>query len=127
MIADPRIGRLISLVSAARRPPPGAGRIVLALGLGVLCHTLFAAGVLAMMAAMYFGLSRSLGTAPGLWAVGANAALIVQFPLVHSLLLTRRGGRLTRLISGPHGITLAIITSAQLLALFAFRTSSGLV
>jgi hypothetical protein len=95
--------------------------------MSLLCHTLFAAAVLAMMTAVFFGLSRSLGTVPGLWAVVANAALIVRFPLVHSLLLTRRGGRLTRLISGPHGMTLAIITSAQLLALFAFRTSSGLV
>ena len=46
-----------------------------------------------MMAAMFFGLSRSLGTTYGLWAVAANAALIEQFPLVHSLLLTRRGGQ----------------------------------
>ena len=133
MIADPRIGRLISLVSAAARPPPGAGRIALALGMGLLCHTLFAAAVLAMMVAMFFGLSRSFGTTSGLWAVAANAALIVQFPLVHSLLLTRRGGQwLTRLIPGPHGATLAttsyaIVASAQLLALFAFWTPSGIV
>lgn len=133
MIADPRIGRLLVLIRAASRPPPGAGRIVLALGMGVLCHTLFAAAVLAMMAAMYFGLSRSLGTAAGLWAVAANAALLVQFPLAHSLLLTRRGGSwLTRLIPGPHGATLAttsyaIIASAQLLALFALWSPSGIV
>ena len=132
-MADPRIGRLISLVSAASRPPPGAGRIALALGMGLLCHTLFAAAVLAMMVAMFSGLSGSLGTASGLWAVGANAALILQFPLVHSLLLTRRGGQwLTRLIPGPHGATLAttsyaIIASVQLLALFALWTPSGSV
>ena len=93
MTTDPRVGRLLTLISAASRPPPGIGRIVLALGMGVLCHTLFAAAVLAMVVAMFFGLSRSLGTASGLWAVGANAALIVQFPLVHSLLLTRHGGQ----------------------------------
>jgi protein-S-isoprenylcysteine O-methyltransferase Ste14 len=63
----------------------------------------------------------------------ANAALILQFPLAHSLLLTVPGGRvLARLIPGPHGKTLAsttyaIIASARLLALFALWTPSGIV
>ena len=64
ILADPRIARLITLIRAALRPPAGAGRIVLALGLGVLCHALFAAGVLAMIVAMFFGLSESLGAVP---------------------------------------------------------------
>lgn len=133
MFADPRIARLITLIRAALHPPAGAGRIALALGLGVLCHTLFAAGVLAMIVAMFFGLSESLGTLPWPLAALANAALIVQFPLAHSLLLTGPGGRvLARLIPGPHGQTLAtttyaIIASAQLLALFALWTPSGIV
>ena len=133
MFADPRIARLITLIGAAQHPPAGAGRIALALGLGMLCHALFAAGVLAMIVAMFFGLSESLGTVPWPWAMLANAALIVQFPLAHSLLLTGPGGRvLARLIPGPHGQTLAtttyaIIASAQLLALFALWTPSGIV
>lgn len=133
MTGDPRIARLIALVSAASRPPPGRGRIALAIGLGFLCHAIFAAAVLAMIMAMFFGLSESLGTVPWPWAALANAALIVQFPLVHSLLLTPRGGRwLARALPGPHGGTLAttsytIIASAQLLALFAFWTPSGIV
>lgn len=133
MTADPRIARLLTLISAACRPPPGAGRIALALVLGLLCHTLFAAAVLAMIAAMFFGLSESLGTVPWPWAALANLALVAQFPIVHSLLLTRRGGRLlARAIPGPHGATLAtttyaIVASAQLLALFAFWTPSGIV
>jgi len=133
MWTDPRIARLITLIRAALRPPAGAGRIALALTFGVLCHALFAAGVLAMVVAMFFGLSESLGTVPWPWAVLANAALIAQFPLAHSLLLTGRGGRLlARLIPGPHGATLAtttyaIIASAQLLALFALWTPSGIV
>lgn len=130
---DPRIARLITLIRAARRPPAGAGRVALALGLGAMCHTLFAAGVLAMILAMFHGLSESFGTVPWPWAVLANAALIVQFPLAHSVLLTGTGGRLlARLIPGPHGKTLttttyAIIASAQLLALFALWTPSGIV
>ena len=132
-MSDPRIARLITLIRAALRPPAGAGRILLALGLGVLCHMLFAAGVLAMIVAMFFGLSESLGRVPWPWAALSNAALIVQFPLAHSLLLTGRGGRLlARLIPGPHGAmlattTYAIIASAQLLALFALWTPSGIV
>jgi protein-S-isoprenylcysteine O-methyltransferase Ste14 len=133
MLTDPRIARLITLIGAALRPAPGAGRIALALALGALCHTVFAAGVLAMIAAMFFGLSESLGAVPWPWAVLANAALLVQFPLAHSILLTGSGGRfLARLIPGPYGATLvtttyAIIASAQLLALFALWTPSGIV
>jgi protein-S-isoprenylcysteine O-methyltransferase Ste14 len=133
MTGDPRIARLLALVSAASRPPPGTGRIALALGFGLLCHTVFAAAVLAMIVAMFFGLSESLGTVPWPWAALANAALILQFPLVHSLLLTPRGGGwLARAVPGPHGGTLAtttyaIVASAQLLALFALWTPSGIV
>ena len=133
MLTDPRIARLITLISAALHPPAGAGRIALALIFGSLCHMLFAAGVLAMIVAMFFGLSESLGNVPWPMAALANAALIGQFPLAHSLLLTGSGGRLlARLIPGPHGQTLAtttyaIIASVQLLALFALWTPSGIV
>jgi protein-S-isoprenylcysteine O-methyltransferase Ste14 len=133
MLTDPRIARLITLIRAALRPPTGAGRIAVALMFGATCHTVFAAGVLAMIVAMFFGLSESLGTVPWPWAALANAALVLQFPLAHSLLLTGRGGRLlARLIPGPHGATLAtttyaIIAAAQLLALFALWTPSGIV
>ena len=132
-LTDPRVARLIILIRAALRPPAGVARIALALGLGALCHALFAAGVLAMIVAMFFGLSESLGTVPWPMAALANAALIVQFPLAHSLLLTGPGGRfLAGLIPGPHGRTLAtttyaILASAQLLALFALWTPSGIV
>jgi methanethiol S-methyltransferase len=132
-VSDPRLARLITLIRAALLPPAGTGRIALAVGIGVLCHALFAAGVLAMIAAMFFGLSKSLGTVAWPWALMANGALIVQFPLAHSLFLTAGGGRLlARLIPGPHGGTLAtttyaIIASAQLLALFALWTPSGIV
>jgi protein-S-isoprenylcysteine O-methyltransferase Ste14 len=133
MTRDPRIARLIALIRAALHPPPGRGRIALALGFGLVCHTLFAAAVLAMIVAMFFGLSESLGRVPWPWAVLANAALLVQFPLAHSLLLSARGRRwLNRIVPGPHGATLAtttyaMIASAQLLALFALWTPSGIV
>jgi len=78
-----------------------------------------------MIVAMFLGLSESLGAVTWPLAILVNAALIVQFPLAHSLLLTGLGGRmLARLIPGSHGQTLAtttnaIIASAHLLALFA--------
>ena len=130
---DPRIAGLTGLIGAAMRPPPGAGRIALALVIGLLCHAAFALTVLAMIAAMFFGLSESLGRVPWPWALLANAALIAQFPLAHSALLTGPGGRLlARLAPGPHGATLAtttyaLIASLQLLSLFALWTPSGIV
>ncbi|MCC1481591.1 isoprenylcysteine carboxylmethyltransferase family protein [Roseibaca sp. Y0-43] len=133
MLTDPRIQGLLRLILAALRPPPGAGRIALALAMGALTHLAFAAGVLAMITAMFFGMSESWGRVPQPWAWGVNALLIVQFPLAHSLFLTRPGGRLlARLVPGPHGATLAtttyaLIASLQLLALFALWTPSGII
>ena len=133
MLNDPRIARLITLISAALAPPPGARRIALALTLGVVCHAMFAVGVLAMIVAMFYGLSMGFGKVPWPWAALANLALILQFPLAHSVLLTARGNRwLAQLFPGPYGATLAtttyaIIASAQLLALFALWTPSGII
>lgn len=133
MRRDPRIAGLITLVSSAMAPPKGAGRLALALAMGVICHIAFALGVLAMMVAMFFGMSESLGQVPWPWAFVANTLLLVQFPLAHSWLLTHPGGRwLERLVPGPHARTLAtttyaIIASLQLLALFALWTPSGII
>ncbi len=130
---DPRVAGLTRLAIAALQPPPGAGRIVLAVAFGIVCHLTFAAAVLTMVASMFFGLSMGLGRVPWPWAALANAALILQFPLGHSLLLTGPGGRLlARLVPSPHGATLAtttyaLIASCQLLALFLLWTPSGIV
>ncbi len=132
-LTETRIARLITLICAASHPPVGAGRIALALGLGALCYMLFAAGVLQMIVAMFFGLSESLGTVPWPMAGLAIAALILHFPLAHSLFSDRP----RRTLAGPadprtHGRTLATTTyavnaSAPLLALFALWTPSGIV
>lgn len=133
MPADPRIARLGMLVSAALRPPPGAARIALALGMGAICHGAFAAAVLAMILSMFHGMSAGLGTIPWPWAALANAGLLLQFPLLHSALLTGPGARvLARLVPGPHGATLAsttyaVVASLQLVALFVLWTPSGIV
>ena len=130
---DPRIKRLITLIQAALTPPSGKGRIILALTMGAFCHLIFAIAVLSMIVAMFFGMSKSFGAVPWPWAILANAALIVQFPLLHSFLLSKRGtGIVSRLIPGPHGPTLstttyAIIASLQLAALFLLWTPSGII
>jgi methanethiol S-methyltransferase len=127
------IQRLTQLLKGALSPPPGRGRIVLALIMGVACHGIFALAGIAMVTAMFFGLSASFGSVSWPWALLANAALLAQFPLGHSLLLTVRGrALLTRLVPGHHGRTLstttyAIIASLQLLALFALWTPSGII
>ena len=101
--------------------------------MGGLCHLAFAVAVLAMIGAMFFGMSQSFGQVPWPWALLTNALLIVQFPLAHSFFLTGRGGRcLAKLVPGPHGTTLttttyALIASLQLAALFLLWTPTGIV
>ncbi|CCD96008.1 conserved membrane hypothetical protein [Bradyrhizobium sp. ORS 375] len=124
------LSRLTALLRAALAAPEGARRIAIALMSGFVCHTLFALAVLAMIGAMFFGMSESVGRVPWPWAVATNAALLVQFPLLHSLLLGRGRRWLMRL--GRHGATLAtthyaIIASLQLLCLFALWTPSGVI
>lgn len=133
IFGDARIDRLVTLVRAVACAPAGLGRIGLAVAMGVVCHTLFAIAVLAMMTAMFFGMSESLGRVAWPWAMLVNGLLIIQFPLAHSLLLTGPGARLlARVFPGPHGATLstttyAILASLQLLALFALWTPSGII
>lgn len=125
--------RFWRLASGVFRPPPGKGRILLAWAYGLICHSVFALAVLAMIWAMFWGMSASFGQVPQPWSYLANAALILQFPLAHSILLSARGRRvLARLAPEPYGRTLAttsyaIIASVQLLALFSLWTPSGVI
>ncbi|CAL80229.1 conserved hypothetical protein; putative membrane protein [Bradyrhizobium sp. ORS 278] len=124
------LSRLTALLRAALAAPAGAGRITTAVATGLVCHALFALAVLAMIGAMFFGMSESFGRVPWPWSIFVNAALLLQFPLVHSLLLGPGRRWLTRL--GRHGATLAtthyaIIASLQLLSLFALWTPSGII
>lgn len=127
------LNRLLSLVAGLYRPPPGRGRIAIAFAYGLICHSIFAAAVMAMIVGMYFGMSRGLGQIPSPWNMVANAALLAQFPLMHSVLLTQKGSKLlTRLAPRTYGRTLstttyAVIASLQLLVLFALWTPSGTI
>lgn len=113
---------------------PGSGtRRFVALIYGLVCHLSFAVGVVAMMVAMYFGMSRSLGTVGQPWNWLTNGALLAQFPIGHSLLLTNRGrgllGRLAPLGAGRtlSSTTYVTIAAVQVFALFAFWSPSGIV
>jgi protein-S-isoprenylcysteine O-methyltransferase Ste14 len=133
MATETHIQRITTLLRGVLDPEPGRGRIALAVAFGLTVHLVFAAGVLAMVLAMYFGMSESLGAVPWPYAAVANALLILQFPAAHSFFLTGPGTKiLARLIPGPHGGTLgtttyAIVASLQLFLLFAFWTPSGII
>jgi protein-S-isoprenylcysteine O-methyltransferase Ste14 len=135
MVIPPQspFNRLLALALGTLSPPPGAGRIALALTYGVICHAVFGVAVLAMITAMFFGMSESFGRVPAPWSILANIVLIVQFPVVHSLLLSPRGTRfLAKLAPRNYGgplatTTYAIIASFQLLALFSLWTPSGTI
>ena len=133
MATETHIQRITTLLRGVLDPEPGRGRIALAVVFGLTVHLVFAAGVLAMVLAMYFGMSESLGNVPWPYAVVANALLILQFPVAHSFFLTGPGMKiLARIVPGPHGDTLgtttyAIIASLQLFLLFAFWTPSGII
>jgi len=130
------IGPLERMLSAPAEPRPprrARGEIALALLWGALCHLIFGAAVLAMILGMAFGMSESFGRVPQPWAWAVNLLLLLQFPMAHSLLLTRRGrgwlGRAAPLGAGRTlaTTTYAIVASLQLLALFLLWTPSGTV
>ena len=119
--------------SPSRAGQSSAGHAVIALSYGAVCHACFVLGVGAMMIAMFFGMSRSLGSLQAPYSWIANAVLIAQFPLAHSALMTSRGRRLvTRLAPRGMGATLATtvyctIAGLQVLALFALWSPSGTI
>ncbi|MBX3463458.1 MAG: isoprenylcysteine carboxylmethyltransferase family protein [Planctomycetes bacterium] len=101
--------------------------------MALLCHTAFAAAVASMALALATGLQRGAGRLPGGWGWLANLVLVLQFPLLHSFLLSARGRPWLRLLSPVgHGQTLAPTTyvltgSLQLLLAFWAWTPSGVV
>ena len=99
--------------------------------LGVVCHLSFVLALGSMMWGMYHGMREGLGrlSGSGLWV--GNLALLCQFPVLHSLMLTRRGQRLlggwvsSSLGKALRPTTYALIASCQLLLVFWGWTPSG--
>ena len=100
---------------------------------GLLCHGLFAVGVGAMIFNLFHGMQRGLGPFHGWVAIGVNALLVVQFPVLHSWMLSRRGRAvLERLAPGTVGrdlstTTFAILAAVQLVLTFVLWSPSGVV
>jgi protein-S-isoprenylcysteine O-methyltransferase Ste14 len=95
----------------------GAKRLT-ALVYGSLAHGLFLVGVAGMAVNLHEGMLSSLGTAHGPAALAANALLILQFPILHSFLLSRRGRAvLARLAPGGLGGDLSTTTFSGLAAI----------
>lgn len=129
-----QLERPVGRSEEAQAQPPGTrARRSIALLYGTLCHATFAVGVATMIAAMFFGMSRSLGDLAPPWGVVANAGLLIQFPILHSLLLGRAGAPLLGALA-PRSVsrhlsstTYVIVASLQVFVLFAFWTPSGIV
>lgn len=114
-------------------PPVAAERRrLVALLYGVGCHSLFLAAIASAMVAMYHGMLR-----PGLihwskpWATLWDLGLLLQFPLLHSFLLSKPGHRLMmrmapRTFASDLSTTLfTIVASAQMLLLYVAWSPVG--
>jgi len=117
----------------ARGAEPIWRRRLLAALMGVLCHGTFLLAVSAMFLGLHDGLRAGHGRLGGAAGTSANVLLALQFPLLHSSLLTQRGrSLLARLLGRRHGQTLAPTTYAwsaalQILATFTLWSPSGAV
>jgi protein-S-isoprenylcysteine O-methyltransferase Ste14 len=111
---------------------PATRRRLLALWMGLLNHGTFLVAVTAMLLGLFDGLQSGRGSFAGSAAWIANTVLVLQFPLLHSFLLTARGRGLMARLFGRHGRTLAPTTytwsaALQILAVFALWSPSGSV
>lgn len=88
-----------------------ARRRALALAAGVVCHLSFAGAVATMAWGIAGGMQLGVGRLSGGWALAADALLLAQFPLLHSWLLTRGGGRLLARV-GPASTGGVLATTA---------------
>lgn len=109
------------------------GRRLIALLYGITTHGLFVLAVGLMVVNLHQGMLRSVGQLRGGAAVLANALLLLQFPLLHSLLLSRRGRPLLARMA-PAGLggdlattTFAALSATQLVLTFLLWSPSGVV
>lgn len=112
---------------------PAWRRRALAALLGFLCHGTFLVAVTAMFLGLHDGLTAGVLRLSGNAGLALNTLLALQFPLLHSFLLTQRGRALLgRLAGRRHGRTLTPTTYAwsaalQILATFTLWSPSGTV
>jgi hypothetical protein len=96
-----------------------ARRVTIAICWGALTHGLFVLAIAVLVNALYHGMRTGLGTLHGAKAWAVDALLVIQFPLLHSFLLTPRGPQLARAARAartrprPRPDHVALIASAQ--------------
>ena len=135
-MADVRTKKIltfIELMLTSFSPKVKGTTLIYAIFYGITCHLTFAIAVIAMIYHMFYGMQKSFGNFEGTLAIVANGALIIQFPLVHSFLLSKRGQKLLNFL-GPKNVarslattSFTIIASMQLLFLFMFWSPSKIV
>ena len=119
--------RLIALIIGNFSAPRGGGASWLRCFMVCVSCDL-AVAVIAMIVVMYTGMTASFGRVPAPWSWAANLLLVLQFPLGHSLLLSKTGRRIISLFAkNAHAATLqttifATLASVQLSLLFLFWT-----
>ena len=100
---------------------------------GIVCHVTFVISGSCMFWVLYNGFTVSLGSVKYPLSIIMNIFLLLQFPILHSFLLTNSGRRVLRLFAPRnYAKTLettiyATVASTQLLALFLFWTPSNIV
>ncbi len=105
----------------------------LALVYGLACHGLFVFAVALMAMGLLKGMERSIGPFDGAAAAVVNGVLLIQFPLVHSALLTRRGRKVlgalapADLRSSLSPTTYALVAALQIGLTFGLWSPSGIV
>ena len=106
------------------------GVMILAVAYGLVCHLAFGVAVAAMIVVLFSGMTLGLGRLQAPWSWIADAVLLLQFPVLHTALLSRRGmAMLRRIVPGTAGApllstTYALIASLQTGALFLGWTPS---
>ncbi|MEE2787607.1 MAG: isoprenylcysteine carboxylmethyltransferase family protein [Myxococcota bacterium] len=99
----------------------------------MVCHLVFVCAISTQFLMMYGGMTQGQGTATGSTRWFFNLALVLQFPLVHSFLLTRPGQRVLARLAPPGlgkrlwSTTFVTIAAAQILLLFLMWSPSGTV
>ena len=100
---------------------------------GIICHSTFALAGISMVWVLYNGFTISLGSVNYPLNILYNFFLLIQFPILHSFLLTENGRKILRVFAPRNtGKTLettnySIIASLQLLLLFLLWSPSNTV
>ena len=108
-------------------------RRALALAYGAMCHGSFLIAVALMAVGLFTGMRSGVGPFTGIWAVLANGFLVAQFPIAHSLLLTKRGMKSIGALAPAElrrslaPTTYALIAALQIAATFGFWSPSNVV